>query len=109
MANYERNYRKLKSTSEPLSKLIEYQGKQISDTVEIANSFNDFYVSIGKNLASKIPNVNKNFKDYLKPCRSTMNNENITTEELKEAFKSLLPNKIPGVDEISSNVIKKVN
>ena len=52
--------------------------------------------------------MSRNFKFYLKPCTSKMNNNILTAEELKTAFKTLLSNKNPGVDEVSVNVLKKV-
>ena len=53
---------KVSSNSSQFPNLINYQDKQISDKTEIAETFNNFYVSVGRDLASKIPNVNTDFK-----------------------------------------------
>ena len=46
----------------------------ITDPVEIAQNFNNFFTSIGTNLQKKIPPTKKNFTDYLKK----QNSENFT-------------------------------
>ena len=99
---------KQKIRSNQLPKLIEYNDKKIADKTEIAIAFNDFYISVGKNLASKIPTVPKTFESYLGHCNSEMSNNHLTTDELREAFKSLCSNKSPGVDEIDVYVVKKI-
>ena len=71
---------------------------------KIAHEFNSFFANIGKNLASKIPNVSTLLKyfvdksDFVKP---------LSMNKLKDAFYSLKSNKSPGYDDISYNVIKK--
>ena len=46
----------------------------ITNPVEIAQNFNNFFTSIGTNLQKKIPPTKKNFTDYLKKS----NSENFT-------------------------------
>ena len=41
-------------------------GETISDLQLIANDFNDFFVNIGPNLASKIHGTGKEYHEYLK-------------------------------------------
>ena len=41
-------------------------GETISDPQLIANDFNDFFVNIGPNLASKINSTGKEYHEYLK-------------------------------------------
>ena len=45
---------------------ISLNGKNITDDREIAESMNDFFCSVGKNLAVKLPKSRRNFCDYLK-------------------------------------------
>ena len=44
---------------------LSYKGKCITDKVEIANSLNEFFVNIGNTVEEKIPQTNKNYKEYL--------------------------------------------
>ena len=45
---------------------ISLNGKNITDDLEIAESMNDFFCSVGKNLAEKLPKSRTKFCDYLK-------------------------------------------
>ena len=40
--------------------------KEIKDNNEIADTLNDYFSDIGKNLSDNIPSIKKSFKDYLK-------------------------------------------
>ena len=99
---------KVKLSTNQLPKQLNYKNKLLSDKHEIAESFNDFFVSVGKNLASKIPNANRDFNSYLSRCEANLPSEDLTIDELQIAFQSLLPNKSPGLDEINVNVVKSV-
>ena len=37
----------------------------ISDSVEISNTFNEYFINVGPKLAEKIPNNNVNFTTFL--------------------------------------------
>ena len=41
-------------------------GKEIKDNSEIADTLNNYFADIGKNLSDNIPSIKKSFKDYLK-------------------------------------------
>jgi len=41
-------------------------GKNVTDTFQIAESFNKFYGNIGKVTSENVHNLNKHFTDYLK-------------------------------------------
>ena len=45
---------------------ISLNGKNITDDIQIAESMNDFFCSVGKNLAEKLPKSRTKFQDYLK-------------------------------------------
>lgn len=80
----------------------------VSNKKRIADEFNNFFVSIGPKLATKIPSSNKTFHSYLKQEELTFSKDySVTEKELKEVFTSLKINKSPGHDDISVNVIKK--
>ena len=45
------------------------------------------------------------FDQYLKPYQTFMGEENLTDDEVKEALRSLKPNKSPGYDNTSSSAV----
>ena len=47
---------------------FKHNGAIIENGKDIANYFNQFFVNVGKNLASKIPSSKKNASDYMKNC-----------------------------------------
>lgn len=99
---------KSKSITNNLPKQLNYKNEIISEKSKIAESFNDFFSCIGKNLASKIPNSKRNLMSYLKNADKIMKNNSLTPDELDKAFNTLQSNKSPGIDEISVNVVKEI-
>lgn len=91
-----------------LPKKIIFEGNDVYDRGIIADKFNKFFVNVGHNLASKIVQSNHSFKSYLTPTSETLNENNLSDAELQNAFFSLQPNKSPGLDDISVNVVKSV-
>ena len=79
--------------------------QEISDQGKKANCFNKFLVDIGPKLASMIPESQTKFDQYLNPHQTFMGEASLTDDELKEALRSLKPNKSAGYDNISSNVV----
>ena len=77
----------------------------MTSEIGIANEFNKFVTSIGPELARKIPTASRTFESFLNKIDLTMPADSITINEVKEVFFSLKTNKMPGYDEISSNVI----
>ena len=64
-------------------------------------------MDIGPKLASSIPNSSKDFKDFLSPESTNLDEYLRQDEELNEAFNSLKANKTPGFDDISSTLVKR--
>ena len=91
-----------------LPRKIHYKNKPISEKHLIAESFNEFYAEVGKNLASKIPASKNHFSSYLSKCQSNMPFKALSIEELREAFQTLPSNKSPGIDKFSANIVKYV-
>ena len=82
-------------------------GLQITSPTEISNSFNDFFSDIGHNLASKIPNSHKRFKDYLKnslPDSITLSS--VTDDEVLTISRSLKHSHSSGYDQIDPKIAK---
>ena len=56
-----------------------------------------------------IPESQTKFDQYLNPHQTFMGEANLTDDELKEALRSLKPNKSLGYDNISSNVVNETS
>ena len=79
----------------------------ITDEIEIAQNFNNFFTSIGPNLQKKIPPTQKNFKDYLKKP----NSENFiiaptTSDEISDLIHNLKSSKSVGPYSIPTRIMK---
>ena len=85
-----------------------FQKRGYSLQKTIAEKLNKFYVNVGSNLASKIPQNNNDYKSYLPDNTTLFDEQELTEQELKEAVASLKPNKIPRCDSIRVNVIKAI-
>ena len=63
-------------------------------------------MSVGPNLASKIPQVNIGFKDFLgDPLDFVLLDKELTYKEFDKSISSLKSNKAAGYDDLNSNVI----
>ena len=81
-------------------------GVKISNPVDIANKFCDYFTNIGSNLSSKISSTNSSPNDFL--CRSfseSISLQPLTVDELSNIVKSFSVNKAPGHDNISMKII----
>ena len=56
-----------------------------------------------------IPELQKKFDQYLNPHQTLMGEANLTDDEIEEALRNLKPNKCPGFDNISSNVVNETS
>ena len=99
---------KKRGTCDSFSKKLIIKKAEITDTKTIANSLNNFFVRIGRNLASKIPKSDTNFEAYISKANAKLDENPLTEDEFLEAFKSLRINKAPGFDQIVVNVINQI-
>ena len=85
-------------------------GLVLSDPIEIANSFNVYFASIGDKLASEIKtptNKNINVTSYLKnPTKNRLNFTHITEEDTIKAIDNLENKNSSGHDGISNILLK---
>ena len=100
--------RKSKVNSKRFPKSINFNGKSIKKNSRIAEKFNQFFTNVGLNLASKIQNTSKTFRDFLFSVQKNMEYKVFTFEEFEKSFNSVKYNKSVGHDDIDSNVIIKV-
>ena len=93
----------------PLPNFITVKNRETFDKKEITETFNNYFVNVGPNVAAFIPESKTAFQNYIHqkgPCLSTIN---LTDLELENAFASLKTNKSSVCDEISADVVKKVS
>ena len=98
-----------KSTKGIFPKRMIIDDQEISDQGKIVNCFNKFFVDIGPKQTSMIPESQTKFDQYLSSHQTFMGEANLTDDELKETLRSLKPNKSPGYDNISSNVVNETS
>ena len=96
-------------TKGSFSKRMIIDGQEIFDQEKIANCFNKFFADIGPKLASLIPESQAEFDQYLNLEQTFMGEANLPDNEVKGTLRSLKPNKSPGYDNISSNVVKETS
>ena len=87
------NIGKKKVTNDLLPNFFTVKNREIFDKIEIAKTFNSYFVNISPNLAASIPESKTSFQNYVRydgPCLSSIN---LTDLELKNAFPSLKINK----------------
>ena len=84
-------------------------GQVINNAKEIPDHFNDFFISIGPNQVSQIPDTNTHFSNYLSdPNENSMFLTPITEEEVINIINDLDVKKSTGHDGISILIIKKL-
>jgi hypothetical protein len=89
--------------------IFKENGIPITDTLDIANKFNNFFINIGPSLSKKINMPqNKTYKDYLLHKYTTKLKFHIINEDVvSNIIDKLNPKNSFGFDGISMNLIKK--
>ena len=82
--------------------------KIITDSHEIAEEFNNFFINIGPKLASQIPQYNDlTFQSYLNsPCRTTLNFNPVQQEDVTKIINELKSKSSFGFDRLSTKLLK---
>ncbi len=87
---------------------IHENGKELTDSVEIADTINKFYVNIGKSVEQKIPKVDRSFLYYLRnrnPYNIVLNP--CSAEEVRKYISDMLPSKATGPNSIPTRILKE--
>ena len=88
------------------SRLFYHNGKTLEDPSEIANAFNEYFISIGPSLANKI-DKNNNFRKYLRNAsESRLYFEPITEHKTMKIIENLKNKTSSGIDGISNQLLK---
>ena len=85
--------------------LFTHEGRDLADSLEIANAFNVYFANIEKNLSSQIDqnNVNADYKQYLaSPTKETLQFKCITKDYTIKAIDNLENKNSSGHDGISN-------
>jgi hypothetical protein len=91
-----------------LPQTFNIDGKNVSDTFQIAESFNKFYVNIGKSTSEQVPISNKHFTDYLKINQTnSMFLEPVDKCQILEIVNKFKPKISSGHDEIPTKIMKQ--
>lgn len=80
------------------------------DPTEISNKFNEYFINVGPNLASKIPVSDMNFSNYLgERYIKSIFLDPVTENEVKLEIRRLKENKPCGHDEIPPKLVKNIS
>ena len=92
------------------NKLTSKLPDHFKDPTEISNKFNEYFISVGPNLASKIPVSDMNFSNYLgeKSIKSIFLDP-VIENEVKLEIRKLKENKPCGHDEIPPKLVKNIS
>ncbi len=95
-----------KKSATKINRLITPEGKDVTSTVDIANTFNDFFVNVGPNLSQNFPQET-DFRKYLgHPNRYSMFLSPTSADEIKAIIGKLASKKSAGPDGIYPRIIK---
>ena len=95
----------------PLPDSFTINNSTVSDPQLIADGFNEYFVNIGPNLASKIPPSNTNFNSFLTSVPSPMNSLFLSptdVEEIVDVCSSFKADISSGYDDIKPDIVKTV-
>ena len=99
----------VKKSSHNIPDVFIDNGRVYSGMQEITEGFNDFFSSIGSNLASEIPPSETNFESYLgNPLNENFIFANITEEIVLDTLKLLKSKNSSGHDKISTKLMKEI-
>ena len=88
--------------------MINHNNQPITDNKQIANTFNDFYANLGKNIEKKIPKSNKKFEEYLNMSPNyRFDAEPCDNAETLSIISNFVTNKSSGPNSIPTDILKE--
>jgi len=89
-------------------RMIYENNKNITNNKDMANSFNDFYSNVGKNIEQKIPKTNTHFLSFLNfTVDSKFSFTLCSNAEIKSIISEFGNNKASGPNSIPTNLLKE--
>ena len=99
----------MKKCKDQIPDFFRENGNIVKDYLEISNGFNNFFSSVGKNLADKIPNTNVDFETFLSDRNDTnFEFSKISEVDILRICKALKPKTSAGDDCISTKLLKEI-
>ena len=80
----------------------------LSNPLDIANGFNDFFAGIGPKLAEAIKPSTRSFKTYMEQCDSIFKFSSVSQVSLLNFITNLKPKTSAGVDCVSNKLLKRI-
>ena len=98
-----------KKSKEQIPAYFQQNGKIISDYLEIANGFNNFFANIGPKLASEISTSSANFQTFMPEISSnSFRFSRISEIDILHTCKQMKPKLSSGADFISTKLLKEI-
>ena len=93
---------------ENLPNFVKQNKDILSDPLDIANGFNDYFSGIGSQLATEIQPPQRSFETYLKQHDSVFKFSSVSELTLLHVIKKLKPKTSAGVDCVSNKLLKQI-
>lgn len=91
------------------SKIITDDNNELTDCTSIANSFNQFFTKIGRNLAASVPNSNTSPLTFMPPvCNNTFHFTPISRKEIEDQIEQINAKKSTGPFSIPVYILKLI-
>ena len=98
-----------KKSKEQIPAYFQHNGKIISDYLEIANGFNNFFANIGPKLASEISTSSAHFQTFMPEISSnSFRFSRISEIDILHTCKQMKPKLSSGADFISTKLLKEI-
>ena len=79
----------------------------MTDKTKIADSFNDYFASIGQITGKNVPKTKTNYTNYLNtPVLNSIYLENVEPNQVADIINKLKPKNSSGHDNISTKIVK---
>lgn len=100
-----------KQQEQSLPDQFQSQGKNITNSKEIANAFNEFFTTVGPNLAKKIKKSKKHFLTYLKKKqrpKTIFKFKEVSENEIRKIVATMKPKRSSSFDGMSNMILKRI-
>ena len=88
-------------------KEIKDKNKTLVDAMEISNSMNKYFSTIGSNLATNLERPSVSFEHYIQPSKCTFKLQETNPETVQNLLSNLKTSKSTGLDNISCRLLKE--